>query len=200
MQYLLELNNQKYKNLENIHPVYSYLSFNDNLSTLDLYEKFEEQVNNAINTYVHNQINEFINRWLHTINLITVSNNPSIVNTYRKSLQSVMDDLDINYDTQEKFQNALIKTINKFCNINFKNPACENITNSVLQDNAQKLDNLITHLSDPIFIKEQFRLDFDSFELDKDDSIAILNKYLEEFTEFKPEPIMQIVPYPYKEC
>ena len=74
MQYLLELNNQKYKNLENIHPVYSYLSFNDNLSTLDLYEKFEKQVNNALNVYVHNKTNEFVNRWLYTINLTTVSN------------------------------------------------------------------------------------------------------------------------------
>lgn len=236
MQYLLELNNQKYKNLENIHPVYSYLSFNDNLSTLDLYERFEERVNNAIEAYVRNKTNEFVNRWLYTINLTTVSNDTakehlfecvnelnveqltvnklvpgqsrttlastigtSIFDAYKKSLQSIMDKLDINHDTQEEFQNMLNKIINKLCNADSNNPVCANITNLVLQDDTQKLDKLITCLSDSAFIKEQFKLDFDSFELDNDDATAILNEYFEEFTDFKPEPIMQIVPYPYKE-
>lgn len=236
MQYLLELNNQKYKNLENIHPVYSYLSFNDNLSTLDLYEKFEERVNNAVETYVHNKTNEFVNRWLYTINLTTVSNDTakehlfecvnelnaeqlkvnkpvpgqsrttlastigtSIFNAYKKSLQSIMDELDINHDTQEEFQNMLNKIINKLCNAGSNSSVCTNITNLVLQNDTQKLDKLITCLSDSALIKQQFKLDFDSFDLDKDDSIAILNEYFEEFTDFKPEPIIQIVPYPYKE-
>lgn len=236
MQYLLELNNQKYKNLENVHPVYSYLSFNDNLSTFDLYEKFEEQVNNATNTYVHNETNEFINRWLYTINLTTVSNDTakehlfecvnelnaeqltvnklapgqshttlastigtSIFDAYKKSLQSIMDKLDINHDTQEEFQNTLNKIINKLCDVNPKSPAYANIMNLVLQNDTQKLDKLITSLSNPAFIKKHFKLDFDSFDLDKDDTIAILNDYFERFTDFKPEPIIQIVPYPYKE-
>lgn len=236
MQYLLELNNQKYKNLENIHPVYSYLSFNDNLSTLDLYEKFEKRVSNAIETYVHNKTNEFVNRWLYTINLTTVSNDTakehlfecvnelnaeqltvnksapgqsrttlastigtSIFDAYKKSLQSIMDELDINHDTQEEFQNMLNKIINKLCNADSNSPVCANITNLVLQDDIQKLDKLITCLSDSACIKEQFKLDFDSFELDNDDATAILNEYFEEFTDFKSEPVTQIVPYPYKE-
>lgn len=236
MQYLFELNNQKYKNLENIHPVYSYLSFNDNLSTLDLYEKFEKQINNALNVYVRNKTNEFVNRWLYTINLTTVSNDTakehlfecinelnteqltvnkltpkqshatlastigtSIFNTYQKSLRSVMNELNINHDTQEEFQNILVKIINKLCNTDPKSAAYANITALVLQNDTQKLDKLITHLSDPTFIKEHFKLDFDSFTLDKDDVVAILNEYFEKFTDFKPEPIIQIIPYPYKE-
>lgn len=223
MQYLFELNNQKYKNLENIHPVYSYLSFNDNLSTLDLYEKFEKQINNALNVYVRNKTNEFVNRWLYTINLTTVSNDStkkqllehinelyskqptinynkqpqkqnriiltsigiSIFNAYKKSLQSVMNELDFNLDTQEEFQNILVKIINKLCNTDPKRAAYANITVLVLQNDTQKLDKLITHLSDPTFIKEHFKLDFDSFTLDKDDVVAILNEYFEKFTDFQ---------------
>lgn len=236
MQYLLELNNQKHKNLENIHPVYSYLSFNDNLSTLDLYEKFEEQLNNALDKYIHNKTNEFVNRWLYTINLTSVSNDTakehlfecvnelnteqltvnkltleqspatlastistSIFNTYKKSLRSVMNELDINYNTQEKFQSILVKIINKLCNADSKKPAYASIANLILQDDTQKLNKLITCLSNSTFIKENFKLDFDSFALDKDEIVAILNEYFEEFTDFKPEPITQIVPYPYKE-
>lgn len=236
MQYLLELNNQKYKNLENIHPVYSYLSFNDNLSTPDLYEKFEKQVNNALNVYVRNKTNEFVNRWLYTINLTTISNDTakehlfenvnklnaeqltvnkltpkqshttlastigtSIFNTYQKSLRSVMNELDINHDTQEKFQNILAKIINKLCNTDSKSSPHVNITNLILQNDTQKLGKLITCSSNSAFIKENFKLDFDSFTLDKDDVVAILNEYFEKFTDFKPEPIMKIVPYPYKE-
>lgn len=123
----------------------------------------------------------------------------SIFDAYKKSLQSIMDKLDINHDTQEEFQNMLNKIINKLCNADSNSPVRANITNLILQDDTQKLDKLITCLSDSAFIKEQFKLDFDSFELDNDDATAILNEYFEEFTDFKPEPVTQIVPYPYKE-
>lgn len=65
-----------------------------------------------------------------------------------------MNEIDINHDTQEKFQNILVKIINKLCNTDSKSSPHVNITNLILQNDTQKLGKLITCLSNSTFSQQ----------------------------------------------